>query len=81
MIDNSMNPARAREMLAAPDLKWSPELIKSLAQGYLDKCQALDTINPQLEVLERELTELGNLHRAACDELEECRAVLRGLYP
>ena len=76
-----MNVTRAREVLISPDSPWTPEVKQALAQAYIDHTQALALLNSQIDTLERELTELGNLHRAACDELAETKAILRGLYP
>lgn len=47
----------------------------------ISQAQAIMLLTGQIDALERELTELGNMHRAACDELAEVKAILRGLYP
>lgn len=81
MIDNHINPARAREIALVPDGKWSPELIKSLAQGYVDQAQVIVNLSAKIDEVESELAGMGNSFSAACDELAEVKAILRGLYP
>ncbi len=47
----------------------------------ISQAQALMLLNARLDELESELKSLGNTHAAACDELHEAKATLRGLYP
>lgn len=87
----SMTVDQAREAIARIQrhVSYSPEDgMLSAEQDLFAACntlisqaQALSLLNSHIDTLERELTELGNMHRAACDELEEAKAVLRGLYP
>lgn len=93
---NTTHPAsftvdQAREAMArvARHVSYAPEEGHTQAERDLlaacntliSQAQALMLLNAQLDTLERELTELGNTHRAACDELAEVKAILRGLYP
>lgn len=87
----SLTPDQAREAMARIErlVSYAPEEGRTETEQQLwaacntliSQAQALMLLNAQVDALERELTELGNTHRAACDELAEVKAILRGLYP
>jgi hypothetical protein len=54
-----MNVTRAREVLNAPELPWTPDVKQALAQAYIDLTMANKMLEEQLDLVESERSELA----------------------